>query len=135
MLTQSHDEIRRAAGRAIGCAREYFCINPLWKLTLDIEPIGEFGIGRIDYRPEYRTAILTLNPSNLKSFEHMWGIIGHEVGHLVFAEQTLVKDLLKAAEKWEDEYEPIWCFANERAVSVLQAMFVRDRPYPGEEDL
>jgi len=57
------------------------------------------------------------------------------VGNLVFAEKTLVKDLLKAAENWEDEYEPIWCFANERAVSVLQAMFVRDRPYPGEEDL
>ncbi|MDO4244575.1 MAG: hypothetical protein Q4C89_00940 [Deinococcus sp.] len=121
------------ARAALAAARDYFDLSHEWDIKLKVERLDDGEMGRIDQLPAYMRATIKYDSSQVDDAAELWSVIGHEVAHLAFSEHS---QFGLTVEKHLDGPMPpalfaAWQYGNERAVSRLQRMFVRDRPLPG----
>lgn len=128
------DDVERVAMEAINAARDYFNLDPLWKIrfTLDALPDGENACVQI--RAMYMQADITVDPAKASTLAQVWSDAGHEVAHLVLADLETVRAHIEQEEGGEwSALSRSFRAGVELAVTRLERAFARDRPY-GEEN-
>ncbi|WP_019008971.1 hypothetical protein [Deinococcus aquatilis] len=125
------DFAARVAQRAYASAWGFFQPSPEWLM----EPIeakelpSEDGTGEavLWFRIDYLRAKVVYDPARHDDGAHLWRNMGHEVAHLLLMEYDAIQQGMKGTQ------ERAMTHANERAVTRLDRLFMRERPYPGDE--
>ena len=128
-------EAMRTADRAAQAAREFFGLSEEWEIFIEEMQLEDEAAASVVIHLDYLRAFVRFNLREFQSFERLWRYIGHEVAHLVIAEHRLAIAAIEA--QLENPLPPAaevaWLHADERAVSRLERMFIRERPYRAKE--
>lgn len=118
------------ATKCVTVARDFWQLDPKWRIGLRVAHLGEEALGQADVRPEYYKAYIELH-NELESAEEVWRVTAHELAHLALASLQFWQQ-----SHWpeaDDMPEP-FRFALEQATVTLEQVFVRENPYEEEQN-
>lgn len=118
----------RIAARAFSDAMAFFQPSPEWDVKLEAREIEEEDTpAQLWTKQDYLLATVVYDPAQCESGERLWSHIGHEVAHLLSGEYIVLE------QQFPDREGARFTHACERLTVRLERLWVRERPYPGDE--
>ena len=130
------DKAMEVARRAVDKACEYFDIKG-WDIDLSIKRLEDDTRGCIDKQVAYLRVWISIDASQADDLEAVWRTTAHEVAHIALCEVDILYHGAKKLMNDYDKQESLDFFhelAAERTTVKLERMFMRDCPYPGDEE-
>lgn len=122
-------EGKRVAGECVNLSREFWGIDPAWRIWLHFEGLDEGTAATCDSEVDYRKAYLTVDLNQVKTLKSLWGAVAHEVVHVVLVDMDLYPAVAQFGRKYNPALSRVFIFGLERTTCALEAVFVRERPF------
>ena len=128
------DDVARVAAECVRQAREFFVIDPAWKVYLKLGQLQGDARALITITADYLYASITVDPMASDDLAEVWGDVGHEVAHLVLADLENTRAFIEQDEAHGSMSPLDRSFRQgvERAVVRLERLWLRERPYQPE---
>lgn len=126
---------KRVAGECLNLSREFWGIDPAWRIWLQFEELDEGTAAICDAEVDYRKAYLTVDLNQVETLETLWRHVAHEVIHVVLVEMELHLLVAQFGRRYNPALSRVFTFGLERTTSALEAVFVRERPFEKYGDL
>lgn len=120
----------RVAERCIRDALKFWGIADLWRVSYRFDLLDNPEcLGECWVSERYYTAKMTLVLARMDSPLQLWQVTAHEVCHIVPSEYRV----FHYAVPTDETTAAVWTVADERTVSLLERVLLRERPYPGDD--
>lgn len=124
----NYEFAERVAQAAFAQALAFFQPSPEWAIQLERRPIDEEETpAQCWTKQDYLLAQIVYDPDQCENGAELWRAIGHEVAHLLSSEYIVLEQNLP------QRYHGLCTHASERLTTRLDRIWVRERPYPGDE--
>lgn len=112
-----------AATLAVEEAREFFHLDPKWRINVKVDQTHDGNRGENEVRPEYFKSYITIS-EDLETPEDAYQVGAHEAAHLALAPLQMWQQT--ALERMPDAFRA----ALEQCTVTLEHMFLQAHPFP-----
>lgn len=128
-------EGKRVAGECLNLSREFWGIDPAWRIWLQFKGLDEGTAAICDAEVDYRKAYLTVDLNQVETLETLWRHVAHETIHVVLVDMELYPLVAQFGRKHNPALSRVFTFGIERTTCALEAVFARERPFEKYGDL
>lgn len=124
------DKALDVAEACVRASQEFWGLDDSIKITVMIGPTENLkASGECTTDLKYRRAYIILNPLHITTWEQLWQVTAHEVTHIVVGELDHFHSIVKTEKGDRLTYD----YLRERVCVSLERVFLREKPYPGDE--
>jgi hypothetical protein len=114
--------------RCIEVSRTFWGIDPAWRIDFKLEELELDTPACCDHEADYRKALITLDANQCKDLSKVWEHVAHEVIHVLLSDMDLYAQAAEFGKRYNPVLSRVRIHVLERTTSLLEQVFVRERP-------